>query len=47
MACNKFPKIQLSNGWSLRLQMGMPAKRDSYFRHFGGQVDLDVNYKGY
>jgi hypothetical protein len=45
MACNKFPKIQLSNGWSLRLQTGMPAERNEYFRHFGGQVDLDVNYK--
>lgn len=45
MACNKFPEIKLSNGWSLRLQMGMPANRNEYFRHFGGQVDLDVNYK--
>jgi hypothetical protein len=25
--------------------MGVPAKRDSCFRHFGGQVNLDVNYQ--
>jgi len=45
MACNKFPKIKLSNGWSLRLQMGMPAKRSEYIKHFGGAVNLDVNHK--
>ena len=44
-ACKYFTPIKLSNGHSLFLGMGVPAKRDSCFRHFGGQVNLDVNYK--
>ena len=44
LACNEFPPIKLRDGYSHRLNMGMPARR-SLHMNFGGQVDLDVNRK--
>jgi hypothetical protein len=45
LACKEFPSIRLRDGYDHRLRMGMPAKRSEYIKHFGGAVDLNVNYE--